>query len=198
MFKSLARNPVLRNLSALVYILCIQAANTIFTSTENLVLMILYQDFTVVCPCVPDSSKFSQISCIVGEPSSPGRQVLVHEYSIFVGTRLQFAALLEDFVSATFALEFHEHGARAICLCRMALHSDSVTPNDIAGLERSRDTNLLVDNVNYCVFFLVVTDDFFNSQVAQILPAGVLLVPIQLVFQVFNFVFKILNLYIFC
>ena len=79
------------------------------------------------------------MSCVVGEPSAPGRQVLVHEDSPFVGSRLQFAALLEDFVSALFALEFHEHGARAICLCRLALHSDSVTPNDIAGLERWRD-----------------------------------------------------------
>ena len=118
---------------------------------ENLVLTILYQNFTVVCPCVQDSSKFSQISCIVGEPSSPGRQVLVHEDSTFVGARLQFVALSECFVSATFALEFHEHGARAICLCRLVLHSDSVTPNDIVGLERWRDTHLLVDNVNYCV-----------------------------------------------
>ena len=35
MFERLARNPVLRHLCALVYISCIQAANTIFTSTEN-------------------------------------------------------------------------------------------------------------------------------------------------------------------
>ena len=69
---------------------------------ENLVLTILYQDFTVVCPCVQDSSKFSQISCIAGEPSAPGRQVLVHEDSTFIGTRLQFVALSEDFVFAIF------------------------------------------------------------------------------------------------
>ena len=97
---------------------------------------------TSECPSsVTIPPRYTKLStCLISLPSN-----LMFNSSLWYPTHITYDLSRLILSQKTFALKVHEHGARVIYLCRLAILSDFVIPSDIAGLERLLQ---LVDNVN--------------------------------------------------